>query len=139
MDLALVVASWSKDPSTKCGAVIVNSSRRVVGIGYNGLPDRVYDDPEILNDREKKYALVIHAEMNAIFNATSNVEGCTVYVSHPSCPDCAKMLVQAGVHKVMWPTPDPVWIERWDERIKQSMEIFKLGSVVVEVLEPNQE
>lgn len=129
LELAGLVASWSKDPSTQCGAVIVNEKRRVVGLGYNGFPDTVHDCDDLLNDREQKYALIIHAEVNAILNATSSVEGCTVFVNYPSCPDCAKFMVQAGIKEVIWPEPDQAWNERWRERLQTSAMIFKRGGV----------
>ncbi|NJK88105.1 MAG: CMP deaminase, partial [Myxococcales bacterium] len=69
IELAKHVASWSKDPSTQCGCVIVDSSRRILSTGYNGFPAGVTDVYERLHDREVKYRLVAHSEVNAICTA----------------------------------------------------------------------
>src|SRR3712207_92856 len=69
MVVARAVASKSKDPSTKVGALIVDPSRVIRASGFNGFPRGVLDLPERLADREKKLTMVVHAEMNAICNA----------------------------------------------------------------------
>ena len=79
LDMAALIANWSKDPSTKVGAVIVDKNNRVISLGYNGLPSSVPDDPEILNNRFEKYKYIIHAETNAILTANSSVKDCSVY------------------------------------------------------------
>ena len=55
LSLAREVSTWSKDPSTQVGAVLVRPDRTVAGIGFNGFPRGIYDDPELLNDRPEKY------------------------------------------------------------------------------------
>lgn len=101
LDLAAHIAGWSKDPSTKVGAVIVDDLRRVVGHGYNGFPRGVADTPERLNDRPTKYLHVVHAELNAILNARGSVEDCTLYLTHQPCAECAKAIIQAGLLRVV--------------------------------------
>lgn len=102
LKLADHVAQWSKDPSTKVGAVIVDGDRRVVGMGYNGFPRGVNDDPERLAQREQKLRFVVHAEVNAILNATRSVAGCTLYTTPLfTCGDCAKVVVQSGITRVV--------------------------------------
>lgn len=98
MDMAAVAASWSKDPSTKCGAVIVDPLKRVVSLGFNGFPRTIYDDPKMLEDRDVKYKVTIHAEINAILFAKRDVTDCTIYV-HESlpCGQCAALIAQAGI------------------------------------------
>jgi len=103
MQLARHVAMWSKDPSTKVGAVIVDEKRRVVSLGYNGFPRGVDDSPERYADRPTKYAHVVHAELNAILNAPRGVEGCTLYVTLEPCTTCAKAIIQSGVRRVVLP------------------------------------
>jgi dCMP deaminase len=101
MGLAKFIAAWSKDPSTKCGAVIVNHTRQKVAYGYNGFPIGVNDTMERYHNREVKYALVVHAEVNAILNAQFDVTGCTLY-TYPlaPCPECAKAVIQSGISNV---------------------------------------
>ncbi len=102
--LAEHVASWSKDPSTKVGAVIARHKTELA-MGYNGFPTRIVDTDEWLNDRPTKYRYVIHAEMNAILKAGKegrNIEGATLYLwPLPPCAECAKMILAAGITRVI--------------------------------------
>jgi dCMP deaminase len=112
--IAHEVQSWSKDPSTKCGCVLVRD-RRIISTGYNGLPASLSDSLDRYRDRDFKLATIIHAEKNAIFNAAKNgasTEGATAYVTWPPCSQCASALVQAGVEKVVCPDPKN-GPERW--------------------------
>lgn len=109
--LAEHVASWSKDPSTKVGAVIVDSGRRVVSTGYNGFPMGVKDDSR-LSDREKKLEIIIHGEINAILFARRDLSGCTLY-TYPfmPCSRCAAMVIQSGIARVVsLPSNNPKWV-----------------------------
>ena len=101
LDLAAHVAAWSKDPSTKVGCVLVNNHRVVVGLGYNGFPRGVDDHIERLNDRETKYLMVQHAEVNAVLNAAGDTHGATAYVTHAPCASCSGVLIQAGIAKIV--------------------------------------
>ena len=65
MEMARLVASWSKDPSSKVGAVITRG-KFVVSVGFNGFPQGVVDSEERLTNRELKYPMILHAEINAI-------------------------------------------------------------------------
>lgn len=103
LELAKLIASWSKDPSTQVGAVLVNADKIVVGMGYNGFPRGVEDRHDRLHDRPTKYRMVVHAEVNAVLNAGRAAKGATLYI-WPSfggapnmCSDCAKVVIQAGV------------------------------------------
>ena len=102
MSLAHHVAGWSKDPSSKVGAVLVNDKRQVIGLGYNGFPRGVDDDPGLYADRPTKYRRVVHAEVNAVLNATAATDGATAYVTHPCCSQCMALLIQAGVKRVVY-------------------------------------
>lgn len=105
MQLAKEAASWSKDPSTKIGAVCIGSKGQVLSTGYNGFPRGIDDSLTRYYDRELKYKMVVHAEMNAIFNATYNgvsLDGSTMYVHGlPVCSDCAKGIIQVGVKRIV--------------------------------------
>lgn len=106
MGVALLSSYRSKDPSTKVGACIVNQNKRIVGIGYNGLPFGCNDDSYPW-DREgdylnTKYPYVVHAEPNAILNSTSNLEGATIYVSLFPCNECMKLIIQSGIKEIVY-------------------------------------
>ena len=75
VDLARYVASWSKDPSTKTGAVIVDDYNRIVSVGYNGFPRGIRDDEERLSNRDVKLSLMVHCEINAIIFAGGRALG----------------------------------------------------------------
>ena len=106
MGLAHLSALRSKDPNTQVGACIVDQDRKVVSIGYNGMP-RGCADEDFPWDREggfldTKYAYVVHAELNAILNSPRPVKDCTLYVSLFPCNECAKAIIQSGIKKVIY-------------------------------------
>lgn len=101
MDLAKHVASWSKDPSTQVGAVIVNDKKQVISMGYNGFPRGVRDCQERYRDKATKLSFVAHAERNALDNAFNDVEGATLYSTLYPCSDCAKGIIQRGIKTVV--------------------------------------
>ena len=115
LELAELVASWSKDPSTKVGAVIADDNRRIVSVGYNGFPQGISDDPADLANRSVKYERIIHAEMNAIlFADRSHFRGGLTLYTWPfsPCSRCASYIVQAGINRVVTrPNTDPRWAE----------------------------
>lgn len=106
MGLAHLSAMRSKDPNTQVGACIVDSDKKVVSIGYNGMP-RGCKDEEMPWGREggfkeTKYAYVVHAELNAILNSPRSLKDCTLYVSLFPCNECAKAIVQSGIKKIYY-------------------------------------
>lgn len=106
MGLAHLSAKRSKDPNTQVGAAIVSPEHRVVGIGYNGFPNGC-DDDEFPWEREgefacTKYPFVVHAELNAILNSTTNLSGCSIYVSLFPCNECAKAIIQSGISRIVY-------------------------------------
>jgi dCMP deaminase len=118
--LAEQVSTWSKDPSRQIGAVAVGSKGQVLAQGFNGFPRGIRDNPSRYSDRNLKYKLVVHAEMNVIYNATYNgvsLNDSTLYVHGlPVCSDCAKGIIQVGIKRVVMPTqevPDH-WKESWE-------------------------
>ncbi len=106
LEMATLVASWSKDPSTKVGAIAVRN-RTVIAQGYNGFPKGMSDEQFRYEQKVLKYKMIVHAEMNLIYNAADNgvsLRGSTVYaVGLPVCSDCAKGLIQVGVERVVMP------------------------------------
>lgn len=133
MGLAIHVAGWSKDPSTKVGAVIVDSERRVVSLGYNGLPRGVHDCDTILNNKELKLQIVKHAEENAILNSLLRPAYCTIYVTHHPCASCAGSIIQSGISRVVYPTVplDNTFSQRWQESILLAQKILEEARVEV--------
>tara|TARA_R110002153_G_scaffold132597_2_gene281637 strand:- start:10663 stop:11082 length:420 start_codon:yes stop_codon:yes gene_type:complete len=129
LELAQHVAEWSKDPSTKVGAVIVDEKRRVISTGYNGFPRGVEDHEWRLNDRPTKYSYVVHAELNAILAAPLSVEGATIYVTHQPCCGCAKAIIQAGI--VMVISPKQGRITTWADDQQLAWEMLKEADVRV--------
>ncbi len=106
MGLAHLSALRSKDPNTQVGACIVDQDNKVVSIGYNGMP-RGCNDSDMPWAREggfldTKYAYVVHAELNAILNASRPVKDCTIYVSLFPCNECAKAIIQSGIKKIIY-------------------------------------
>ena len=121
LDLAEQIAGWSKDPSRKIGAVAIGSEGQVLAQGYNGFPRGITDLEDRYNDRQEKYKLVVHAEMNVIYNATFNgvsLKDSTLYVHGlPVCSDCAKGIIQVGVKRVVMreqEIPD-IWKDSWQK------------------------
>uniref|UniRef100_A0A0P4WGY5 Probable deoxycytidylate deaminase n=1 Tax=Scylla olivacea TaxID=85551 RepID=A0A0P4WGY5_SCYOL len=108
MAVAFLSAMRSKDPSSQVGACIVNADKKIVGIGYNGMPIGCSDDElpwnkESLDPLQTKYMYVCHAEMNAIMNKnSSDLAGCCVYVALFPCNECAKLVIQAGIREVVF-------------------------------------
>ena len=138
MELARLVASKSKDTSTKVGTVIVGQGNTILSTGYNGFPRGV--DEEVLpsrTDRPEKYFWTEHAERNAVYNAALNgVKLCysrAYSTSHP-CVDCARALIQSGVMELMIPTKknDPLFeAGGWEENCAKARELLVAAGVVV--------
>lgn len=101
LDMAATVATWSKDPKRRVGAVIADADHRVVSVGYNGFPRGVNDSPALLEDPQQKLLRTLHAEANALLFAARPVANCTAYVTYPPCSQCAAMLIQAGIARVV--------------------------------------
>jgi dCMP deaminase len=125
LDLAAHVASWSKDPGTQVGAVIVRPDRTIASLGYNGFPRGVDDT---YTTRDDKLLRTVHAEMNAILASRERLDGCTVYV-YPLCPcsNCAAAIIQSGistvVHPLMKPRPE------WELSFQASADMFAQAGV----------
>lgn len=129
--LAKEIATWSKDPSTKIGAVAINSDRRILATGYNGFPRNIVDSYERLHNREKKYDYVVHAEQNCIYNASYNgisLQNSTLYVSGlPTCSHCARGIIQSGIRTVI--TSGGLDNLRWIKDRSLTEELFEEAGV----------
>ncbi len=138
MAIAQLSAKRSKDPSTQVGACIVNSKKRIIGIGYNGFPTGCSDD-ELPWDREgeyleTKYPYVCHAEMNAITNSSNKpqLEGATIYVSLFPCNECAKLIVQVGIKEVVYLSDKYVG----EPVFEAARKIFNMAGVSMKQMKP---
>jgi len=133
LDLATHIASWSKDPSTKVGCVVVGSDREIRSTGFNGFPRGINDDDERLTDRAKKYPLICHAEENAIMHAARigmTLKDCVAYVTWPPCSRCARSLIQAGVAEIVFPEGCEI-PERWQGDFDTSFGMLQEAGVKV--------
>ena len=131
LELAKHVSTWSKDPSTKCGAVIVRPNKTIASVGYNGFP-RGLDDDERLNDREEKLSLTVHAEMNAILSAEEPINGYTFY-TYPflPCNRCAPHIIQSGISSIISYHMSDYSKETWWDSTNKSREYFNEAWVSV--------
>ena len=130
LDLAKLCGSWSKDPSTQVGAVIVDGNNRIVSIGFNGFPQGVEDSEERLVDRETKYDIIVHAEANALMFANKSVEGCTLYTwPFPPCSRCAGLIIQSGVTRVVSVVHTG---ERWKKNFDLARQLFHEAGIILE-------
>lgn len=121
LDLAKFISNWSKDPSTKVGAVITDEYNRIISVGYNGFPQGIHDNDR-LKDRETKYKIIVHGEINAITFANTKLDNCTLY-TYPfePCPRCAGIIIQSGITRVVAPVNKT---ERWEEDFKLTRQLF---------------
>ncbi len=135
--LAHEVSTWSKDRSTQVGAVIVGDDKTPGPYGYNGFPRDVDDDAEDRHQRPTKYRWTEHAERNAIYNAARigmGLKGCTMYVTHVPCADCARAIVQVGIREVVVDRAcleDQGFNDRWDEDSQVTREMLKEAGVTL--------
>lgn len=107
MGVAKLSSLRSKDPNTQVGCCIVNNNKKIVAVGYNGMPIGCNDNDFPWSVKEgslekTKYAYVVHAELNAILNSTQNLSGCTIYVSLFPCHECSKAIIQSGIKEIVY-------------------------------------
>jgi dCMP deaminase len=130
--MAKHVAQWSKDPSTKTGAVLTTPDRLVLSVGYNGFPAGIADDAR-LEDREEKYAIIVHCERNAVLHSMGPVKGSTLYTwPFGSCTVCASLMITAGVARVVFPECPPDKLERWGADLMRAERLYREAGVLVE-------
>ena len=131
LELAKFVSQWSKDPSTKVGAVIAYN-KRIISVGYNGFAQHTDDSPERYNNREEKYRRIVHAECNAMHFAERSIAGFTLY-TYPfmPCSVCAGHIIQRGIARVVCPRNNN---ERWQESFRLTrLDLSEAGVELYEV------
>ena len=135
MTLSFFVAAWSKDPSTKVGSVISDRRRRVLSLAYNGFPRGIADTDERLTNRETKYALVHHAEANALDAAETSVLDATLYTTLFSCHECCKHIIQRGIPRIVTPMID-LNHPRLGSSFAESLRLFREAGVEILYIDP---
>lgn len=135
LNMAHLVSEWSKDPSTKCGAVIVRPDNTIVSTGFNGFPKGCKDDVEIYANRELKYSRVVHAELNAILHANEPLHGYTIYTYPPgygpTCDRCAAHVIQSGIKRVVHIRDESDFALRWKDASERGLDMYDEAGVVV--------
>jgi dCMP deaminase len=131
--MAKLIASWSKDPSTKVGAVIVNPHNEIISLGYNGLPKGVKDTVSRLNDRDTKLSMTVHAEQNALLFAHESVRGCSIYIwPFMPCSHCAGLIIQSGIKEVVSYKYETI---NWVKSFQVTQDMFNEAKVKLTLLE----
>lgn len=135
LSLAKEISTWSKDPSTKVGALIARPNMTISSLGFNGLPRKVLDYSERLMDRNLKYEMVVHGEINAIIHAKEDLTGFTLF-TYPfqPCSRCASLIVQAGITRVVSIHPiDNETVARWSQNFSIAKTIFREALVSLDL------
>lgn len=134
-----VVASRSKDLSSKIGSVIVGPNNEIRSTGYNSFPKGINDNVPERYERPEKYIWTEHAERNAIYNAArvgTPTDNCSLYCYSYPCMDCARAIVQAGIKRVVikknWLDDKPGYAERWGEMFKKTIQLFAEAKISLE-------
>ena len=131
--LAEHIATWSKDPSTKVGAVIVDADRRIISTGYNGFPRDVEDSDQRLNNRDVKYEMIVHGEINAIVFANQSLQGTTLYTwPFMPCSRCAGIVIQSGIRTVVAPYNDN---PRWQASFELTEQMFREAGIKLVIVQ----
>jgi dCMP deaminase len=135
---AYLVATKSKDPKTKIGAVLVRD-QHVISEGYNGICRKVNDTIPKRLERPEKYLWFEHAERNSVFTCARHgisTLGAVMFTQGIPCSDCARSVIQAGIQEVVvhWQ-----WEERsglrdnpkWKESCQVSLDMLNESGVLI--------
>lgn len=138
LNLAAEISRWSKDNSTKVGALIVTKEGKPVSWGYNGIPMGVREtmDRDI---KPEKYHYYAHAERNALDLSRSSVGGCWLFVTHPPCSDCARGIIQTGISTVVIDTngiDEFAMRDNWSESAEHALTMFNEANIKVIYFDP---
>lgn len=130
LNVASLISTWSKDPSTKVGVVIVKDNK-ILGTGYNGFPRGIEDLDDRYNDRPTKYKYVVHAEVNAVLNSVADVTGADLYLwpAATPCTECAKVMIQVGIKQVIGPKANMELFAGWREGINTAKEMLQEAGI----------
>lgn len=129
----LEIAQWSKDHSSKVGAIIIKD-REIVTTEFNGIPRGINDDIEARHEKPEKHYWFIHAESNAIINAArqgKSTLGCDLYVNWFPCHTCAGFIVQAGIKRIFCDKEPDLNNLHYGESFKRALKILEEGDVEI--------
>ena len=142
MEMSRLVATWSSCVRRSIGCVIVKD-KRIMTTGYNGAPQGMKTCKEkgfcirtqlgIPSGTRAELCYAAHAEQNALIQAAKlgiSIDGATLYCTHQPCSTCARMIVNAGIKRVVYEQGYP------DDF---SLEILKESGVVLEKYVENEE
>ncbi len=103
-----LVSLQKQRPKHASRACIVSSDKRIVSLGYNGMPRSKFDNDKVYPWKREgefsdvKYTYAVHSELNAILNSRTDLRGCTIYVTLFPCNECAKAIIQSGIKEVVY-------------------------------------
>ncbi|MFV0626815.1 MAG: deoxycytidylate deaminase [Alphaproteobacteria bacterium] len=135
MEVALLISGWSKDRSTKTGAIVVGPDKEIRATGYNGFVRGVDDDVEERHERPTKYVFFEHAERNCVYNACltgTSLKGCVLYATHTPCTDCARAIIQSGIKTVVTrqlEKREDITSPTWREKLPYSRQMFEEAGI----------
>lgn len=133
---AAFYSTWSKDPGTRVGAVIMDRNRHLVGWGYNGPPAGIADTEERLYNRDLKLMITLHAEHNAILHSIADIEGCVLYVwPFQPCAHCAAQIIQKRIGRVVTARTDTSF--HWEESFRVAREMFTEARIPLTLVSPS--
>lgn len=125
---AIIQSRKSYDPSSKMGAIVVDTAGMTVGRGFNGFPVGIPED-ERITVREVKYDLIIHAEMRALVQAGAQAKGGTLYITAPPCVRCAVHIIEYGIKRIVMMAPSPGLMSRWGDTIRKARALFEEAGI----------
>ena len=131
LEIAEAVSIKSKDPSSKMGCVIVDSKKRVVSLGYNGMIQCADESKMTLSERPMKYYFAIHSEMNALIFAHQDLAGCTLYNRVATCENCLKYYLQAGIKRFVY---KELRVHSYSSDPKKSMTNVETDEAIIRLL-----
>jgi dCMP deaminase len=141
LELAKTVASWSKDDSTKVGAVITTSTGKPISWGFNGMPMGIDDTIPERMERPLKYKWMCHAERNAIDLASqADLSDCIMFVTFSPCPNCAQSIIQKGIKTIVVDAEFTAekMPERWQADMTIATEMFAEAGVEIIAIYPDE-
>ncbi len=130
LEMARIWAKNSYCQRRQVGALVVKNSM-IISDGYNGTPSGFENICEDENNVTKPY--VLHAEANAITKlarSSNNSDGATIYITASPCIECAKLIIQAGIKRV-------VYAEKY--RLTDGVDLLKRANIETVYLNPDEE